>query len=338
MHHIRAHHAASLAVVMLLTLRPPPAVAQEILWDQWGVPHIYADDLGSLAYAFGWAQAQSHGDLLLRLYGQARGRAAEYWGEQFVDSDRWVRVNGIPGRAQAWLAQATSEERVVIEAFVDGVNAYAAQHPDALDDTREQVLPVRAEDVLAHVQRAVHFTFITSPDVVEGANRALTERNGSNAWAIAPSRSAGGHALLLANPHLPWGDLFTWYETQLVGGGLDAYGVALVGMPLPNIAFNQRLGWTHTVNTYDGADTYALTLSGDGYRWDGGVRAFDVRPDTLRMRRDDGTIDAQPFDIVSSVHGPVIARSGQRAVALRVAGLDRPHMLGQTLAMLRARD
>ena len=60
---------------------------------------------------------------------------------------------------------------------------------------------------------------------------------GSNAWAIAPSRSERGHAMLLANPHLPWSDLFTFFEAQLTAPGINAYGAALVGMPVLAIAF-----------------------------------------------------------------------------------------------------
>lgn len=41
----------------------------EILWDTWGVPHIYGKTTEELFYAFGWAQMHSHGDLILRLYG-----------------------------------------------------------------------------------------------------------------------------------------------------------------------------------------------------------------------------------------------------------------------------
>src|SRR5690606_31129258 len=217
-----------------------------------------------------------------------------------------------PGRARAWLAQATPEERTVVEQFVAGVNAYAQNNPDALAPEMRQVLPVTAEDVLAHVQRVVHFTFVASPQEAAAAGRAV-EAPGSNAWAVAPSRTASGNALLLMNPHLPWGDLFTWYEAQLTSGGIDAYGVALLGMPMLNMAFNDRLGWAFTVNTYDGADLYRLSLRDGGYAWDGGVRAFDVRPDTLRVRNEDGSLDVQPFDVVHSVHGPVIARNGNEA-------------------------
>src|SRR5580692_3828266 len=79
----------------------------EILWDTYGVPHIFAKDNAGLFRAFGYAQMESHGDLILRLYGQARGRAAEYWGDHYAASDRWVWTNGIPDRAAAWQKEQT---------------------------------------------------------------------------------------------------------------------------------------------------------------------------------------------------------------------------------------
>jgi acyl-homoserine lactone acylase PvdQ len=53
----------------------------EILWDNYGVPHIYATSEKEMYYAYGWAQMQSHANLILQLYGQARGKAAAYWGK-----------------------------------------------------------------------------------------------------------------------------------------------------------------------------------------------------------------------------------------------------------------
>ena len=50
----------------------------EILWDTYGVPHVYGKTETGVFYGFGYAQAQSHGNLLIHLYGEARGRAAEY--------------------------------------------------------------------------------------------------------------------------------------------------------------------------------------------------------------------------------------------------------------------
>ncbi|MGH7507622.1 MAG: acylase [Longimicrobiales bacterium] len=311
----------------------------EVLWDTWGIPHIFAEDLPALFHAFGWAQMKSHGDLLLRLYGQARGRAAEYWGPAYADGDRWVLTNGVPARARDWVGQMPPHMRAYLEAFADGINGYAADHADCLDDAVEPVLPVTAADILAHVQRVIHFTFIANPQLAGGPGGGGDSPGaGSNAWAVAPARSESGNALLLANPHLPWGDLFTWYEAQLVAPGLDAYGAALVGFPLPGIAFNDHLGWTHTVNTIDAMDLYALTPVEGGYAWDGGVRPFEIERHTLRVRQPDGTMTEQVLEVRRSVHGPVIGERNGQPIAMRVAGLDRPHLMEQTWEMLRADD
>ena len=124
----------------------------EILWDNYGIPHIYGvDDCGAFK-AFGWAQMQSHGDLILRLYGQARGRAAEYWGEDYLESDQWVVTMGIPERATTWYREQNETFRTYLDAFAAGINNYAGEHPELIDDEVEVVLPVTGEDVLAHVQ------------------------------------------------------------------------------------------------------------------------------------------------------------------------------------------
>ena len=39
----------------------------EILWDKWGTPHIFAAEEEEAFRAFGWAQMESHGNLLLKL-------------------------------------------------------------------------------------------------------------------------------------------------------------------------------------------------------------------------------------------------------------------------------
>ena len=76
---------STLSLLLLAACQPgtekpsgePAFTETEILWDTWGVPHIYAPDLEGLFYVQGWAQAHNHGDLVLRFYGQARGRAAD---------------------------------------------------------------------------------------------------------------------------------------------------------------------------------------------------------------------------------------------------------------------
>ncbi len=331
-----------IALVALILLAPaagraqegiPPAGA-EILWDAWGVPHVYAADERALFHAFGRAQAEAHGDLVLSLYAEARGRLAEIEGAEGLESDRRIRTLGIPPLASEWYAAQSPAARSWLDAFADGFNSWAAGHPEAIDDALEPVLPVTGTDPLAHVLRAVHFGFLAAPH--DAAGRASTLRPGSNAWAIAPSRSASGHAMLVANPHLPWDGLFTWFEAHLVAPGLDASGAALVGMPFLGIAFNDRLGWSHTINPIDAADLYALTPVGDGYRWDGAVRPFETAADTLRVRQPDGSMRTEILRLRRSAHGPIVAEDEGAAYALRVTGLDQPGVFEQYMDMARA--
>jgi acyl-homoserine-lactone acylase len=309
--------------------------ATEILWDTVGVPHIFGKDVPSAFHAFGWAQMQSHGNLLLRLYGQARGRAAEYWGKEYLASDRWVQTMGIPDRAHKWYEAQNSTFRRALDAFAAGINAYAAEHPDLINDDVKRVLPINAVDVLAHSQRVLHFTFVVDPQMLSGLTDGDAPR-GSNAWAIAPSHSESGNAMLLANPHLPWSDLFLWYEAQITAPGIDAYGATLVGIPVLSIAFNDHLGWTHTVNTHDGWDAYELSLSKGGYRFDGKVRPFEQEERTLNVKQPDGTLRKEKLIVQRSIHGPVIKEDDNKAIALRVVGLDQPGLLEQWWDMARA--
>lgn len=152
-------------------LRQVPVVAQEatpaagemavgraeILWDTWGVPHIFAPDDASLFYAYGWAQAHNHGDAILRLYGGVRGRGAEYWGEASLAGDQYVLTVGIPERAQQWYAAQSAPMRRILDAFAAGINDYVVAHPDAISDDVKVVLPVSGVDPLALVQNGLTF-------------------------------------------------------------------------------------------------------------------------------------------------------------------------------------
>jgi acyl-homoserine-lactone acylase len=313
--------------------RVPAPAGAEILWDRYGVPHVFAGDDQSLMRAFGWAQARNHADLLLRLYGQSRGRAAEYWGEEYLEQDRWTRTMRVDEWAAETYASQTPEMRGLLDAFAQGITAYAAAHRDSVADEVEMVLPVRGEDVAAHwVMTALLFSN------AQQAARRFSEPRGSNAWAIAPSRSRSGNALLLANPHLPWSDGFTFFEAQLSAPGVNAYGATLVGVPVLAIAFNDHLGWTHTVNTQDTEDVYQLTLAEGGYRWDGGVRAFQADTQRIRVRLASGGFRDEVLVRRRSAHGPVIAERGGGALAVRMAGRGMHDALRQWWEMMRARD
>lgn len=306
----------------------PGALAPEILWDTWGVPHIYAATDAGAFKAFGYAQMQAHGDLILKLYGQARGRAAEYWGESHLTTDRFVRTLGITQHAAQSYRTMSPALHANVAAFAAGINAYVAQHPDKIADSVKVVLPVTATDVVAHTERVIYYLFMLLGQVQMPSKFNDASKPGSNMWAISAGRSASGHPMLLGNPHLPWSDLYLFFESQITAPGRDFYGTTLVGFPVPVIGFNNNVGWSHTVNTQDGVDDYTLTPRGNGYLLDGAERAFTTRNEILKIKSATG-LRTETMRVRTSVHGPVFDDSTGTLRAVRIAGLDDPNMLEQ---------
>ena len=321
--------------VAIETVEASPAV--EIFWDTYGVPHIYGEDAASTFYGYGWAQTHSHGDLLIRLYGEARAKGAEYWGSDYEATTKWLIANSVPERAHVWYDQQAPDFKANLDAFADGINAYAAANPEAISDDVEIVLPVSGVDVVAHAHRLMNFIYVASPARTLGPGAPPPPAAGSNAWAIAPEKSESGNTLLLANPHLPWASgFFTYYEAHIVGPDFEMYGATQVGLPVIRFAFNQRMGIANTVNRILGSTAYHIMLKEDGYLFDGEVLPFETEEVTYQVLQEDGTLAEQTMVLRESVHGPVFERQDGETIALRVAGLDRPGMLQQYFDMLRA--
>jgi len=332
---VRGGIALVVALVIVAVSAGPRAAAvpekgTEILWDAYGIPHIFAPDHPSLFHAYGYAQMEGHAELLVRLYAQARGRAAEFYGDSYLASDRWVRTTGIPQKARQWAAQQTPEFGSLIRAFADGLNAWAAKNAALLSPAARGVLPLTPEDVYAHGLRVIHYDWLTSEqNVYRKARQEVVETHGSNGWAIGPAKSTSGNAMLMSNSHLAWGDMDTYFEVQLTAPGVTSYGAVWVGFPVLRQCFTEFVAWTQTTNGPTGADVYRLTLQGDGYVLDGKVRPFEVEQQTIKVRQADGSLRDVPHTIRRSVHGPVFSDGRGVTVALRVIPADRPKMFEQ---------
>jgi len=352
-----AHGAVALAILggLLLATGPHAAGNTEILWDRYGVPHIFAVDRESMFYAHGWAQMRNQADLLLRLYGESRGRAAEYWGgDANLELDRWVHLNGVPARAQSWYDAQDPQFRKYLDEFARGINDFAAKNPTAIGPEYRVVLPVSGLDVVQHPLRAVHYGYMGSRARMNNEVNALLRAStgarasapeewdelaaGSNTWAIGPARSASGNAMLIINPHLAWGNTFYRYmQVHLVGPDYDQVGTPQVGFPVAVVGFNRHTGWGRTVNTIDTVDFYKLTVKDNQYLFDGAWRPFERDTRTIKVRQADGLFGEERIDIRRSVHGPVVYDQNGVTLAMRVAGLDRPKMLEQWFRMGEAR-
>ena len=308
-------------------------VKTQIEWDSWGVPHITADTVDELFFAQGWAQMHNHANLIAELYGGSRGKGAEYWGQTKLENDMLIHTLGFDELADTWEKNQDPEIKTIYTAFVKGMNAYAEAHPEAVDKKNKVVLPLTTKDMNMHAMYVIFTRFIAGSDL--GRVQEWPDM-GSNTYAIAPKRSASGNAMLVQNPHLPWWKEFLFFESHLNLNGKNMYGSTLVGLPGIAIGFNENLGWSHTDNTIDNADTYELELKDGGYVLDGKREEFETSSKIIRIKQEDGTLLDQEIPILKTVHGPVVNTSKDKVLALRMVGLDRPNMMLQWWRMINS--
>jgi len=315
----------------------PAAGKSHITWDSWGVPHVYAESEQEIFFADGWIQMQAHANTILKLYGRSRGRAAEYWGEQYLESDKLIHNLGHPELAVSQWQQQDPQSQQIITAFIAGMNAYATLHPEAISDDNQAVLPLTVTDTNLHALFVVNTRFVGGQELGQAGK---WDELGSNTYAVGPSHTENGFAMLVQNPHLPWSEEYLFFGKHLKTPERNIYGVTLVGLPGFAIAFNDKLGWSHTNNTIDNADLYKLTLDGEGdergYLLDGERQQFETVNKTISIKAADGTLGQQELITRRSIHGPVIKMGTEKALALRLVGADRPDLVLQWWRMANA--
>eukprot|EP01065_Artemidia_motanka_P026950 TRINITY_DN32189_c0_g1_i1.p1 TRINITY_DN32189_c0_g1~~TRINITY_DN32189_c0_g1_i1.p1 ORF type:complete len:785 (+),score=252.83 TRINITY_DN32189_c0_g1_i1:70-2424(+) len=108
----------------------------EIIWDNWGVPHIYAQDQAAAHYAFGWASARDHGEIILRLIGGAQCRGAEYWGKGDLRLivDKFLITLGARDVGNMFYDMTTQFSRDVMDSFAAGLNDYVHAHRERFSE------------------------------------------------------------------------------------------------------------------------------------------------------------------------------------------------------------
>jgi penicillin amidase len=101
----------------------------EIVRDEWGVPHIYAETAQDLFFAQGYTQAQDRWWQMEFSRRLSQGRLTELVGEPGLPEDLWIRALGLRRAAQQEIALYDDETLGYLQAFANGVNAYTQTRP-----------------------------------------------------------------------------------------------------------------------------------------------------------------------------------------------------------------
>ncbi len=107
----------------------------EILTDHWGIPHIYANSEYDLFFAQGFYAAKDRLFQFEIWRRQASGTLSEILGAKTLERDIGTRLFQFRGDMDAEMNFYHPQGKLIIEAYVDGVNAYinhVLKNPDLL--------------------------------------------------------------------------------------------------------------------------------------------------------------------------------------------------------------
>ncbi len=321
--------------------------------DSYGVPHVHGKTDADAAFGLAYAQAEDHWQLLEDSFLLYRGKSGKYKGPDAAVTDFLVQWLGIWEDVEAGYETALKPEtRTYLQAFADGLNYYAAKHPEVVS---YDLLPLSGKDLVAGsmLQHLLFWGFdnhikelnadVRARDISGGAG-VIREGSpvGSNAIAVAPHYSEDGATRLAANSHQPTTGPVAWYEAHIQSDeGLNVMGGLLpAGSPTISVGFTENTAWSATVNKPDLIDIYVLDTDPGNpmrYRLDG---------EWLELQQTDIRIEVKLFGFLPwtvtrkalrAVHGPVM-QTKHGTYAVRYAGMGELRQMEQWLAMDKAQN
>jgi acyl-homoserine-lactone acylase len=321
--------------------------------DSYGVPHVYGPTDASCVFGYIYAQAEDNFWQIEDTFIRSLGRASEVYGDRTLADDMLNRALEIPRLAKAEYDRVTGRERELSEALADGLNYFLANNPQVkprlitkfeawqtFATTRFLVYQqfiygksgVKVEEIKTAVQAldasgAAGSSTVSLNIPLNGLDEPKEEAIvGSNMWAVTPSKSASGHALLFINPHQPFFGPGQWYEGHVHSDeGWNLSGASFFGSPHPTIGHNEVLGWSHTVNDPDIVDTFVEKFDDAknplAYRYGDGYRTATEWTDTIGVKTSKG-VEPKSFKFRKTHHGPIVAVREGKPLAIKLAKLE----------------
>lgn len=227
----------------------------KILRDTYGVPHIFGHTDADASYGLAYAHSEDDFLTIQQVLLAARGNLATVYGKDSAPADYLVQFLRVWDVVDAEYEKLSPGTRKIVEAYADGLNVYAAHHPE---EALPGLFPVTGRDIVAaSVEKSPLFfgldatigqlfgenpepaptpTAVTNnwlfgmqPFTQPAASQNIFSTNAlvripqpanaleynSNEFAIGPSRTSDGQTYLDINSHQPYTGPVAWYEAHL---------------------------------------------------------------------------------------------------------------------------
>jgi acyl-homoserine lactone acylase PvdQ len=306
----------------------------EIVRDNWGIPHIYGKTDADAVFGLLYAQCEDDFQRVEMNYIEKLGRIAEVKGESELYNDLLMRMVIDTADAIKDYQDSPSWLKQLMDAYADGINYYLYTHPKVTPALLHRFQPwyallwtdgsIGAIDVAGIGVNELKNFYAASPTVTAAAPVDFDPLpGGSNGFAIAPSKTASGNAILYINPHV------TFYFRPEVAvqseEGLHAYGAVTWGQFFVYQGFNEHCGWMHTSSYSDVADAYAeKVVQKDGaffYEYDKQLRPVQQKKITVRYLSG-GNLLSKEILTYYTHHGPVMAKRNGQWISVRANNRD----------------
>ena len=237
----------------------------DIVRDEYGIPHIYAQTDAEVAYGLAWANAEDDFTTIQEAYLAGNAMLSNYIGLKGAAADFITQFIGSKNLIEEKIGSISEDYMAVVEGYSQGLNAYASNNPDKV--LYKKLFPITPKKMLMYSQ----LQLFISNEGAYWAGRILNndtqddflDQNltGSNVIAMNSSKTASGETFLAINTHQPLEGPTSWYEVHLNSEeGTNIIGTMYPGTPNILIGVNQYLGWSHTVNYPDKTDVFKLRM------------------------------------------------------------------------------
>ena len=236
----------------------------QIIRDADGIVTIKADSEADAYYALGFAHAQDRLFQMEMMRRAGAGRLSEVIGDRGIATDKLMRLLGLYRLAQADVAAAPPEMRVVLDGYAAGVNAYIDTHQGALPPEfailRFSPEPWQPADSLVWGKlMAFQLSGNWWDELLRyRLGRKLTPAELDSLWPLPPGTEVkpaqaaplpDDHAALTARPDMPAMPSLSWLERPLgasnsfaVDGGRSASGKPLLAND-PHLGLQAPIQW-----------------------------------------------------------------------------------------------
>jgi len=305
--------------------------------DDFGVPHIYAETPADAAYGLGYAAAEDRLEDIYQNIRIATGSAAEFFGEEFVQTDYAMKLVRNAETCAKHYADSPEHLRALSENYVKGIQAFAAEHPERVPEWKLDLEPWHPSAIGRAM--VLRWPLGTLMDDLNGKPEKPSFT--SNEFAVSPSRTADKCAMVLTDPHLSWENLAVFHEARVHGGDMHMSGFFILGSPLLGLGHTDDVAWAFTTGGPDTSDVYMLKLNPNiptQYEYEGKWEYMKPRFIPIQVK---GEALPRQMPAMDTRFGPLMAEPDTKnnvAYAGKTPYMESSGMFEQTSAMITAKN